>query len=364
MRIAHICQSADPSIGGSLTVARALVKAQREEGVDARLVFLYASRDAAVQAADTQEIFCQVDRQSRWFRGIRILRRELEKISPDIIHHHDGIFWPRLATVGLGPPLFTHAHLERPEVSAFSAAYWTHRYIASHTDCLLAISDWVRESWVRGGFPREQTRLISNGVDCAQFYPRPEETRRALRARFGLPSDQKLLLWAGRLDGGSKGLNRLVATARVLPAGVRLIIAGDGPSRTQLVADLKALHLDSPPILLGMLHDPAELFGTADAFLFTSIVEAFGLVLLEAAASGLPIFAFECVGGAKDLLHQLGATVLDEGSIADSLSTLTAASPSVKRGLLERVRQKYSWTTVSRATLVAYGEVGAGLKAK
>lgn len=357
MRVAHICQSADPNVGGSLTVARALVNAQRNQGIDARLVFLYRSDySSAVASHREHEIFCQVDRRSRWLRGISILRRKLEKINPDIIHHHDGILWPRLATAGLGRPLMTHAHLGRPQVSRYSGAYWIHRYIAAHTDCLLAISAWVRESWVKGGFPRERTRLIPNGVDCAHFYPRTIEVRRSARIRLGLPVDQKLLLWVGRLDRETKGLDRLVATARALPAGIQLIIAGNGPARNWLGAELEASNLVCPPLVLGKLDDPAELFGVADAFLLTSKVEPFGLVLLEAAASGLPIFAFECVGGAMNLLHELGALVVTDVAMYDFFPALAAIHSNVDPALIERICQEYSWAAVARATSAVYTE--------
>ena len=114
----------------------------------------------------------------------------------------------------------------------------------------------------------------------------------------------------------TKGLDRLTATARSLPAGIRLVIVGDGPARAWLVTQLETL--DDRPLLMGNIKDPAEIFGIADAFLFTSNVEPFGLVLLEAAASGLPIYAFVCEGGGRELLRDLGATVVMDSSVSDS----------------------------------------------
>ncbi len=361
MRVAHICQIADPNIGGSLTVARALIKAQRKQGMDARLVFLYGGEMQAGRSPDTEyELFCQVDRRWRWLKGIAVLRRRLRSIAPDIIHHHDGILWPRLATAGLKRPLLTHGHLGRPQAALSSSSYWTHRYIAAHTDCLVAISDLVAESWVRGGFPRERTRLIPNGVDCERFHPRSAEVRSNVRAGLGLSATQKFVLWAGRLDRETKGLDRLVATARRLSEDSRLVVAGDGPARGWLAGEVGQLSANRRPILLGKVNDPADLFGAADAFLFTSKVETFGLVLLEAVASGLPIFAFECEGGGRELLRHLGGLVVAEGDVAVLAQAIASVSVTeANRRMVEQVRREYSWTAVERATRTAYAEFSA-----
>ncbi len=361
MRVAHICQSADPNIGGSLTVARALASAQREQGVDAQLFFLYGSDKVGGGAPHPEcETFCDVDRHSRWLRGIPALRRALRQLNPQIIHHHDGILWPRLATAGLRRPLLTHGHLGWSPASPISSPYWTNRYIAAHTDCLLAISNWVRDSWVSGGFPSERIRLLPNGVDCGRFYPRPLELRRSVRAQLGLPMDQRLVLWAGRLDREMKGLDRLMATARALPAGIRMVIAGDGPFRDWLAMELETVPVDRRPLLLGKVADPAEIFGIADAFLFTSKVEPFGLVLLEAAASGLPIYAFDCEGGGQELLRELGALVVAELSVAELAHALAAGRPPVDATLIERVRRDYSWAAVARSSANVYAEFSPG----
>src|SRR4029077_5426641 len=98
MKILHIVQSADTSIGGSLTVARALMKAQRALGMDAWLVCLYDSPERESNEPRAEfEIQCLVTRDSPWTSGIVTLRKLFRQLHPDIIHHHDGILWPRLA---------------------------------------------------------------------------------------------------------------------------------------------------------------------------------------------------------------------------------------------------------------------------
>jgi glycosyltransferase involved in cell wall biosynthesis len=358
MIVVHLCQSADPNVGGSLTVARALVKAQRELGVESWLVFLYADDPATprIQHQD-HEITCGAFRRSRWTLGVLRLRQVLNHLRPDVIHHHDGILWPRLATLGMSCVLVTHGHLGCPRKNLMASSYWTHRLTMAGTDCLIAISSWVAGSWERSGFPKSKIRLLPNGVDGEKFYPRPTDIRQKAREELGVPSDEFLLLWAGRLDRETKGLERLVAVARELPARVRLLIAGGGPDECWLREKLQALPTEHGPIILGKVADAAELFGVVDSFLFTSKVEPFGLVLLEAAVSGLPIFAFECEGGGMELLQELNALVVPEKGAAELARAITTGGGQLSPALLLNVQEKYNWRTLAASLIELYKQL-------
>ncbi len=355
MKVVHLCQSSDPNIGGSLTVARALLKAQRELGAEAWLVHLYEHQDSSLETATREfEITLGVPRNKRWTWGVTQLRALLGEMSPDVIHHHDGILWPRVASSRSPALHVTHGHLGRPDTSCLSASYWTHRYVAAHTDCLLAISPWVARSWIEGGFPEKRIRLVPNGVDCSRFYKRSPATRSKVRASLGLHDSERLLLWAGRLDLETKGLDRLVGVAQSLPDKVRLVVAGGGPSQQWLADMLQPL--GAKVSLLGMVQSPEELFGCADAFLFTSRVEPFGLVLLEAAASSLPIFAFDCVGGGAPLLAELHSSMIKEIGSAEFHTAIGSPWRLLDPSIAEKVRSQYSWESAAKQTLSVYSE--------
>src|SRR5215510_774824 len=210
MRVAHICQSDDPNVGGSLTVASALVREERQQGLDARLLCLYGSGNAdSATAATSYTKSLHVSRRARWKSGISALRAWLKDFGPDVIHHHDGILWPRVATSRLTIPLVTHGHLGRPVAGPLSSAYWTHRYVAAHTDRLIAISDWVAASWEKGGLPSSKIRMVPNGVDTKRYFVRDERDKEMLREQLGLPITRTIRLSAGRLDRETKGVYRL-----------------------------------------------------------------------------------------------------------------------------------------------------------
>lgn len=363
MKIIHLVQSADTSIGGSLTVARALVKAQREQGLDAWLVCLYEHREASEgESASPFEVECSVARSSRWTRGILALRSLILRLRPDIIHHHDGILWPRIATLGLGIPRITHGHLGAPPKAGGAAAQWTHRFMIATTTRLIAISQWVAKSWEDSGMPRDKITIIPNGVDAERFYRRTDSIRTAVRSELGI-TDKFMLLWVGRMDRETKGLDRLVTLAARLPSDVRLVIAGSGPDREWLSSSLSSLQIATPPLLIGQVDDPADLFGSADAFLFTSRVEPFGLVLLEATCSGLPIYACECEGGGQDLLTELRAVVAVDSNINHLADAIANQTQSISPDRIETVRALYSWPTVAKAITELYSVTFAPTKA-
>ncbi|MEN3940961.1 glycosyltransferase family 4 protein [Prosthecobacter sp. SYSU 5D2] len=358
MKILHFVQSSDASIGGSLTVARALVKAQRELGMDAWLVSLYENPAASEKAVlEPFEICCAAPRKSRWTRGLLALRSLVRRLQPDVIHHHDGILWPRLACLGLGIAKVSHGHVGAPAALFFSSAWWTHLVTLMTTHHLIAISSWVAESWASSGMAGSKLTVIPNGVDRRRFFRRKADVRRAVRSRLGISEGDTLLLWAGRLDRETKGLDRLAGVSKCLSPQVKLVVMGDGPDGAWLKELLADQSLGILPVFTGMVEDPAELFGCADAFLFTSKVEPFGLVLLEAASSGLPIYAFPCVGGGSDLLEKFQAYVGDD---ADYTKLAAAVSQGVATLPVES--QKWlgdlcSWRSAAVSCAQVYADV-------
>lgn len=357
MKILHLVQSSNTNIGGSLTVARALVKSQRAMGHDSWLVCLCHAVSVNRDTCEREfEIECNVSRKSRWTYGIVALRRLLRQHSPDIIHHHDGILWPRIAGLFLGYPRITHGHLGAPEVKWHAVSFWVHLLMIQTTDRLIAISPWVAESWKASGMSDDKVVLIPNGIDSCRYYRRKAVDRLRVRKQIGIIDDEYFLLWVGRLDRITKGLERLVAVASKLPNSVRLVIVGDGPDREWLLNSLASSELQCSPLLLGRIDDPADLFGSSDAFLFTSRVEPFGLVLLEAASSGLPVYAFPCSGGGDELLTEMSACVFFDEQVIEMVDAISTRRTGLSDELILRLQERYSWSAISLAIVRIYSE--------
>lgn len=158
-------------------------------------------------------------------------------------------------------------------------------------------------------------RFLDLGADPEHVFLAPHSTALAPLWRVGaerpapVPGEPLRVLAAGRLIP-SKRLDVLIdaaARARAHGADVELVIAGDGPERAAL--ESLAAQRGVPAEFLGFV-DHAELapvYGAANAFAFPSENETFGMVVLEAAAAGLPLLACDRAGATHDLVHD-GAT--------------------------------------------------------
>lgn len=148
-----------------------------------------------------------------------------------------------------------------------------------------------------------RVQVWGRGVDTNVFSP--AQRREALRYELGI-DNAFMFLHVGRL-AAEKGVDRILAAFalardRLAPRPVKLVIAGAGPKRDALRAgapsDTMFLgHLDRTTAL------PA-LYATADAFVFASLTETLGLVVLEAMSSGTPVIAAPAGGVADHLVHE------------------------------------------------------------
>jgi glycosyltransferase involved in cell wall biosynthesis len=112
-------------------------------------------------------------------------------------------------------------------------------------------------------------------------------------------ADSTLLLYVGRLSD-EKQIEQIRPALEALP-NTRLALVGDGPAR----AHLERYFADLPVTFMGYLRGErlSQAYASADIFVFPSRLETFGLVVLEAMASGLPVVAAR-VGGVSDMVSQ------------------------------------------------------------
>jgi phosphatidylinositol alpha 1,6-mannosyltransferase len=183
--------------------------------------------------------------------------------------------------------------------------------------------DRPRRRGARRAWSRER-RGLGRGVDGELFDP--NRRNEVLRAEL-LGDADTLLLSVGRVSHEKRLDHLLQAFARVsrpLP-GVRMLVVGDGPARRELERTAPA-----GVAFYGETRgdELAQLYAAADVFCFASTTDTFGQVLLEAAASGLPVVAV-AAGGAVDLVEDgiTGRLVAqdDVAAFACALSELVEA---------------------------------------
>ena len=238
----------------------------------------------------------------------RRIARRVAALDFDVFHaHHPFLLGPaarRLARRARRPLVFTYhtryekyAHyvpLRRPLVEALALAL--SRRFAASADAVIAPSAVIRDELQARGVAAP-IAVVPTGVDPSHF--RPGE-RAAARAGLGLPAEDPLLLYVGRLDR-EKSVDRvLLAFERVastLPAA-RLVLVGRGTEAERLGRLAGALSGADRICFLGARpHATLPLYyQAADVFLFASETETQGLVLAEAAACGVPAVAVSAPG--------------------------------------------------------------------
>jgi glycosyltransferase involved in cell wall biosynthesis len=358
MRILHICQRDDPDTGGSLRVAEALVREQRAAGLEAWMLFLYGE-PAEVSTSLGSDTVCLGLRSSRdALGGIGALHKAIRRIDPDIVHSHDGILWPRLAFLFERTPLVMHAHLSLSEGTRLKDRMGR-ILVKATTRSLIGISEHTIETWVKGKYPPSKMYHVPNGVDFDRFFRLDAPAKAKLRQQLGLPADKRLLLWVGRVHREMKGADRVERVAGLLSPDMALVVVGNGPDLKDLQQSCAEQVADGRVFFVGSTPVPEKYYQAADEFLFTSYYEPFGLVLLEAVASGLPILAFKVTrgGGAVKLLEEFGATVFDvtdsDAIIMGALTHYSARYQTILHNR-EKALETYAWSAVSAKVVEVY----------
>jgi glycosyltransferase involved in cell wall biosynthesis len=168
----------------------------------------------------------------------------------------------------------------------------TDRFLARWTDKVICCSDFQREvASAREQLAPEMSVTIHHGVQLSRFSPTVD--RSALMTSLGLRADRRTVGTVGRTIP-EKGHTFLVDA---IPAIVQrhpdaqFLIVGDGAQRTALAARLQASgHLDRVSFA-GARADIPEMLALMDVFVFPSVSEGFGIAVIEAMASQLPVVA-------------------------------------------------------------------------
>ena len=164
---------------------------------------------------------------------------------------------------------------------------------------LIAVSPIEAEQYRNIGINEHKIEIVPNGIDLSEFDNLPQ--RGEFRRRYSLGSDQRIILYLGRIHK-IKGLDLLVKAFADLSrplSDVRLVIVGpdDGylPSLKKLVADLE---ISTKVLFTGPLYGREKLkaYVDADVYVLPSSYEIFGITVLEACACGTPVIVTDNCG--------------------------------------------------------------------
>ena len=355
MRIAIVTESFLPSLNGVTTSVCRVLDRLRETGHDA-VVIAPSPAPESYAGFPVRAVTSIPVRQFQVGLPTGEIEDVLREFRPDVVHvaspfvlgargltAADRLGLPCVAIYQTDMPSYLEQHgnvagAATGRAAAKAAWRWIRR-IHSLADLTLAPSSAALSDIRVHGVPR--TGLWGRGVDTGLFRPewREDAGSRALRRALA-PDDQVLVGYVGRL-APEKEIHRLVDVATI--PGTRIVLVGDGPSRTALAEQLSEAVAGSPgrpnlpPVFLGRRSgdDLARAYAAFDVFAHTGTRETFGQTLQEAAACRLPVVA-PAMGGPLDLVDHGTTGFLfdpaDPRSIVEHVRTLVA-DPALREAM-------------------------------
>ncbi|WP_083554626.1 glycosyltransferase [Novosphingobium sp. NDB2Meth1] len=194
------------------------------------------------------------------------------------------------------------------------------------------------------GYRLSHVDVLSLGVDGQTFHPARRDP--GLRRELGLPETGPLLIYAGRIDN-EKRADRLITMFRALPAslGASLVMLGDGKLRETLMEAAQGLPVAFPGYV-GDRGEIARMLASADIYVSCMADETFGLSVLEAQASGLPVVGFASGAMVQRVPPALGklVTLDDTAAMAQAVVDVWQGD---RAGMGQRAREhvttRFSW---------------------
>jgi glycosyltransferase involved in cell wall biosynthesis len=320
------------------------------------------------------------DRRMAWGALNRELARlprgefDLVHIHTPFIAHYAGVRFARQANIPCVATYHTffeqYLHHYLPVVprrlGGFIARHFT-RAQCAQVQALIAPSEPMRAVLDAYGV-RTPIRVLPTGLAADRFR---SGDGASFRARAGISPQRPVMTYIGRV-AHEKNIGFLVQVLqrvlRDVPQAL-LVIAGEGPARAGLRAQVASLGLQKSVHFAGYLERDSELldcYAAADAFVFASRTETQGLVLLEAMAQGAAVVSTAELGTRSILVPGSGAIVVPEEEAAFAAAVARVlGDPGLRKSMAARGRayaRTWSAAVMARRLAELYGQVCAGTR--
>lgn len=337
--------------GGLQRIVVELARAQRAAGRVADIVLLGPSErvEAHCRAAGITPIILSGGKLGRMFA----LRRTLGGFGSAIVHSHCEPVWAAIVLAASRNPWVVHLHVYARHLGIRD--WLSNRIYRRRPDRFLAITRSVAESFIALGLARaDRLDVVHNGLDYSALpCPAPREAHGFIVGFVGRAVREK-------------GLFDFIAAAELLrnDAELSFVIAGDGEDLAEARATIKARGLDERVEALGFVDDMAPIWSRIDLLAMLSDREPFGLVILEAIASGVGVLGYDTPSGGREIMETIAGCRLVAPSsipaIADAVRT-AAQDPAALRGeaLLGRaqVLKQFSMDRMEEGVALGYSRL-------
>ena len=211
--------------------------------------------------------------------------------------------------------------------------------------------------------PTDKLKVIPNGVDLENFKAKNQNIRRNDYAA----ADEKIVFYVGRIvrEKGVQVLLEAVPKITYYHPKTKFVIAGKGPYLTSLKRQARRMGIEERVYFVGYVNDQTRnsLYQFADAAVFPSLYEPFGIVALEAMAARTPVVVSDTGGLAEIINHGINGLKAYTGnanSLADNILHILLnpqSADKLKERAYQEVTDKYSWSEIARQTAEHYRSV-------
>ncbi|MBE6914535.1 MAG: polysaccharide pyruvyl transferase CsaB [Ruminococcaceae bacterium] len=369
MKVIHLISGGDS--GGARTHVHLLLK-YLNQNIEARLVCFMDgpfAQDAAAMGIPTEVM------SGNPLRSLPKLRRMIKDGGYDLIHCHGsrGNLMGALLRGSVHVPVITTVHsdpkldyLGRPGAHL---TYGTLNALAlRRMDRYVGVSEAMRRLLISRGFEACRIQSIYNGVEFSESDEAPDRcVRSALLEKLGLPADESSVVVgiAARLHPVKDipTLLRGFAAAYREQKNLRLLIAGDGQDKAQLLALAEELGIAEVTCFAGWLTDMRSFYRAIDVNTLTSRSETFPYALTEGAREHLPTVATRVGGIPALIVHGETGYLINPGD-ADALGghlAALAADAELRRrlgdALFSKARDEFSAEATARRQLEIYESI-------
>jgi glycogen(starch) synthase len=302
-------------------------------------------------------------------------RRLVDEIAPDLVHGHDWLVGRAASALArrAGAPFVATIHatehgrhqgwvMDEPQATI----HGLERAMARRAERVIVCSHYMRGHVADVfGLDEDRVAVIPNGIDRAELQPSGDLEE--LRARFAEPHE-RLVLLVGRLvyeKGFQLALDALGRRDGVIRrlGDVRFVVAGSGPHEAELRAQVRRLRIVRKGAFVGWIGDDVlhSLYRIADLCVVPSLYEPFGLVALEAMASGCPCIVAD-TGGLREVVPRdvgLRFRAGDAGVLARMMERVLVDEPLRDTLITEASEHvlRFDWGDVAASTSELYGDV-------
>jgi len=212
--------------------------------------------------------------------------------------------------------------------------------------------------------PPDKIEVIPNGIRPEAFHVRRPDP--AVRRRFA-SDEERIIFYIGRLVR-EKGVQTLLeALPKIYESfpNVRLVVAGSGSYEQELRRLAVYLGVDNKVTFTGYIDEETrnQLYAHADVAAFPSLYEPFGLVALEAMATGAPVVVGDTGGFAETIIDGINGLRVEPGNAGDLARKISGLlqnrdlAAAISRRGLKDVKEKYSWSAAARSYEDVYQKI-------